>query len=391
MEDGKMSFRTKLLLGGIGGSFALMIIFIVVIIATLMVLGIIDVEGLNSSSSGLAYSDISSSNSFWWPIGSAETETDGGVLFARGDPVESTISSYFGPRDDPMGSGATYDHGALDISAPGYDFNQVNIIAAKDGKVIYPYADSVTNCGTSTKDSGDHDCGEGYGNYVMIEHDDGTVTLYGHMYANSITVKAGDTVKQGQVIGKMGSSGNSTGMHLHFEVRVNSERVDPLNYVDIDNPRPEPSKIQYTEGDTNKQSICLTLLKSYSVNGTAAILTNMKHESDFNPSSIGDYGTSYGLCQWHDTSPGEGRWTNLKNSFPNNYTTIEGQLMFLDYELREGYSTLRNNLISGTSSAGQLAYDYCYNFEVPANRASECASRQNSSGEYLTYVQNGCK
>ena len=72
----------------------------------------------------------------------------------------------------------------------------------------------------------------------MIDHGDGLISLYGHLYQNSITVRKGDYVKQGQVIAKSGSSGNSTGGHLHFEVRINGNKVDPLEYVSVDNPRP---------------------------------------------------------------------------------------------------------------------------------------------------------
>ena len=88
-------------------------------------------------------------------------------------------------------------------------------------------------------------CGGGYGNYVILQHSDGNFTLYGHMYANTITVKAGDTVKQGQVIGKMGTSGDSSGPHLHFEVRVGandpSKKVDPLEYISKENTRSSSS------------------------------------------------------------------------------------------------------------------------------------------------------
>ena len=72
-----------------------------------------------------------------------------------------------------------------------------------------------------------------YGNYVIIQHTDGNYTLYGHLYQNSITVVAGDSVRQGQVIGKMGSSGQSTGPHLHFEVRTCPSfgcTTNPLDY-----------------------------------------------------------------------------------------------------------------------------------------------------------------
>lgn len=67
-----------------------------------------------------------------------------------------------------------------------------------------------------------------YGNYVMINHGNGTASLYAHM--SSLAVKAGETVTQGQVIGYCGSTGWSTGPHLHFEIRVNGSTTDPLAY-----------------------------------------------------------------------------------------------------------------------------------------------------------------
>lgn len=68
-----------------------------------------------------------------------------------------------------------------------------------------------------------------YGNYVVIDHGGGKSTLYAH--ANSLNVKVGDTVKQGDVIAYVGTTGNSTGYHLHFEVRINGTAQDPLGYV----------------------------------------------------------------------------------------------------------------------------------------------------------------
>ena len=67
-----------------------------------------------------------------------------------------------------------------------------------------------------------------YGNYVVVSHSDGTSTLYAHMVRRNCS--KGDTVSQGQVIGYVGTTGSSTGNHLHFEVRVNGSRVDPINY-----------------------------------------------------------------------------------------------------------------------------------------------------------------
>lgn len=178
----------------------------------------------------------SSSNLFWWPIGSKETTTIDDVLFATGDPQTIVISSYFGGFD---GFRVTR-HGGLDISNAGYGIGVVNIIAAKDGVVIYPNSRSEVQF----EDKGYYGNKEGfgYGNYVKIQHSDGTYTVYGHLAKDSVTVFAGETVQQGQVIAKMGNSGSSTGAHLHFEVRVGANttdaRVDPLLYIDPKNPRP---------------------------------------------------------------------------------------------------------------------------------------------------------
>ncbi len=71
--------------------------------------------------------------------------------------------------------------------------------------------------------------GGGYGNYVVIAHGNGFVTLYGHLSA--ISVSAGQAVGRGQVIGAEGSTGYSTGPHLHFEIRLNGVYQNPLSYL----------------------------------------------------------------------------------------------------------------------------------------------------------------
>lgn len=164
-------------------------------------------------------------NSWWWPIGSDETTTLGGKTFATGEPSTLQINSYYGNRTDPF-EHTTRFHSGIDIAG---SWGTRNVIAAKDGVVKTAVTGYVSSTGCDSRT---------YGNYIQIEHADGTVTLYAHLHENTITVKEGDSVRQGQVIAKTGSSGCSTGPHLHFEVRVGGKQVNPLDYVDPEKPRP---------------------------------------------------------------------------------------------------------------------------------------------------------
>ncbi len=97
-----------------------------------------------------------------------------------------------------------------------------DIVAGAEGKVTYTHDGEYDQCST-----GDCAGGGGYGNYVKLEHADGKVTYYAHMKKGTVAVKAGDAVTCGQKLGQAGSSGNSTGPHLHFEVRSGSAQQDP--------------------------------------------------------------------------------------------------------------------------------------------------------------------
>ena len=115
-------------------------------------------------------------------------------------PLNGPINSPYGPRWGSF-------HPGIDID--GYTGEP--IVAAKDGVVIMagPYS--------------------GYGNATIIDHGGGIATLYGHQ--SSIAVSSGQHVRQGEVIGYVGCTGYCTGPHLHFEVRVNGEHVDPMPYL----------------------------------------------------------------------------------------------------------------------------------------------------------------
>lgn len=122
-------------------------------------------------------------------------------------PGNYRISSYFGSRIHPI-YGYTENHNGLDIPAP----YGTSIQAASDGVVI------------SSRWS------NSYGNVIVVDHGSGYATLYAH--CSSRLVNAGDTVTKGQVIAKIGSTGWSTGNHLHFGVQVSGKWVNPLDYFE---------------------------------------------------------------------------------------------------------------------------------------------------------------
>ena len=121
-------------------------------------------------------------------------------------PGYSRVSSPFGYRIHPV-LGIKKLHTGIDIPAP----TGTPTVAVSSGTVIYSGVQGS------------------YGNTVMIQHDDGLVSLYAHN--SSLVVKVGDQVKKGQVVAKIGSTGRSTGPHLHFEIRVNGTAQNPLNYL----------------------------------------------------------------------------------------------------------------------------------------------------------------
>lgn len=143
-----------------------------------------------AEAAGKAYNTVSIGNiNFIWPC-----------------PASSRITSFFGDRESPT-EGASSDHKGIDIGAS----TGTNIVAAAGGTVtISTYSYSA-------------------GNYVMINHGGGVSTVY--MHCSQLLVSVGDTVKQGDVIAKVGSTGYSTGPHLHFGIRHNGTYVNPSNYV----------------------------------------------------------------------------------------------------------------------------------------------------------------
>jgi murein DD-endopeptidase MepM/ murein hydrolase activator NlpD len=122
-------------------------------------------------------------------------------------PVVGKLESAFGGRRNPFGGRSYEFHTGQDIDAQTGD----PVVAGASGKVTFA---GVQN---------------GYGNLVVIDHGGGLTTRYGHL--SHIDVVQSQTVERGQFIGKVGSTGRSTGPHLHYEIRINDEPVDPLQYL----------------------------------------------------------------------------------------------------------------------------------------------------------------
>ncbi|HEY8738051.1 MAG TPA: peptidoglycan DD-metalloendopeptidase family protein [Candidatus Dormibacteraeota bacterium] len=134
---------------------------------------------------------------------------------------QGTITLLFGPSTQPFeppGFGYPHFHTGVDIA-----YNQGTPILAADDGVVVAATSSVIN-------------GQlvGYGNYVIIAHRNNFFSLYGHLLG--FQVKAGDTVHQGQLIGYEGSTGNSTGPHVHFEYRYGGQPTNPLPYLPPNGP-----------------------------------------------------------------------------------------------------------------------------------------------------------
>jgi len=120
------------------------------------------------------------------------------------------ISQFFGENPDPF-TGQLYIHRGVDIST--FRYNDP-IVATADGQVVTVDYDS-----------------NGFGNYVIIRHKHGFYTRYGHM--QSFKVRTGQRVQQGEVIGYIGNTGRSTGPHVHYEVHIGSDVVDPYKFLNV--------------------------------------------------------------------------------------------------------------------------------------------------------------
>ena len=135
---------------------------------------------------------------------------------------------------------------------------------------------------------------------------------------------------------------------------------------------------------SNADVIYNLLKDKYGLNSASScgIMANIYYESNFNPTAVGDDGTSYGLCQWHNE-----RNTLLKNTFSKNYDTIDSQIEFLFMELKNSYKTLYNKIIKSSDDsegAYNIASLFCEKYEIPENKEEKAKVR----GEYAIKLFN---
>ena len=162
----------------------------------------------SSSSSSKPSSSKPSSSSSSKPSTRGKLTTYKGLTMQFPAPSMTRKSSNFGYRIHPIKHTKRL-HAGVDLAAPGGS----PIVAAMSGRVILARA------------------GSGYGNYIIVDHGNGYATLYAH--CSKLLVKKGQSVSRGQQIAKVGSTGASTGNHLHFEVRVKGTPVNPAPYIGL--------------------------------------------------------------------------------------------------------------------------------------------------------------
>jgi murein DD-endopeptidase MepM/ murein hydrolase activator NlpD len=172
------------------------------------------IQKANAEAAAKAKTSSSSSSSSSKSSSSSSSSSSGKVYASTGRKFMYPVPAYsgykpndiYGGRYSPI-SGKYETHSGLDLKAT----LNTDIVAAASGTVIYSGVRG------------------GYGNCVIIDHGGGYSTLYGHN--NSLVVSVGQTVQQGQVIAKAGTTGYSTGVHCHFEVRINGQTTNPYPYL----------------------------------------------------------------------------------------------------------------------------------------------------------------
>ncbi|NMA51353.1 MAG: M23 family metallopeptidase [Mollicutes bacterium] len=310
---------------------------------------------------------------YWWPIG-GEKASESGIY--SGKPTTTTIANYFVREIDDENPKINL---GIDIIPENPEDNAV-VIAVSDGTIVR----AKSSCGGSSSP----ECTT-YGNHVVIDHGNRIYSIYGNL--GSVSVSEGAKVKMGEKIGTMGKGPKMEGNYLYFSMAVGSmtSYTNPLEYVSPVSPRPSFTiGINYVEGVDNKQTVCLSLLASgFSPYATAGLMANIRAESNFSPTALGDHGSSFGICQWNK----ERWWVKLRKFCGADEAKLGCQLPFLLHELKENqYKRLYNLMLTGQSEF-DIGFEFCYRFERPASKDSGgCHKRGNSAKDFIGYVSNNC-
>ena len=318
-----------------------------------------------------------------------ETEQPSTGNFIWPVPSVHRISSPFGPRKAPAPGASTY-HKGIDI--PGGGVSGKSVVASDSGKVV------IAKTGYNG----------GRGNYIVIDHGNKKGSLYQHL--QSFSVKVGQSVSQGQEIAKMGSTGVSTGPHLHFEIHecfsgTKGTPVNPQKYVSpnsksksltISSASSASTSNSYTLNTTNsvaKSIFNFCIAKGCTPQVAAAIVANAECESSFNTSSVNSIGAS-GLLQWLGV-----RLTSLKKKASKkgvSWTNLNIQLEHMWDELSGEESTtvsLLNSRVGGLSKFMKLTdpYKAGYEFGKCFERGGYNEKRGNTAKTWYSKVVAGGK
>ena len=181
-------------------------------------------------------------------------------------------------------------------------------------------------------------------------------TMENYLVTTSNTYQSGDAAAHNQILQFSGSKVTTTTAGAATSGSTNSN---------------------VSTGHANQDSIYNYLAKQgFNDAAICGILANIEKESGFNPNSLGDHGTSYGICQWHNN-----RWTQLKNYCSQNgldSTSIDGQVSYLVWELKNKYPSVYQklqNVPNNAQGAYAAAYEWTVHFEVPANKYSAGQTR----------------
>ena len=268
---------------------------------------------------------------------------------------KNKITSMYGYRADPF-TGEKKFHTAIDIA----DVEGTPLLAVFDGVITY----------TEHSDSG-------YGNYVELTDKEGNMARYAH--ASSISSRVGQEVKKGDEIAKMGTTGNSTGSHLHFELYLaDGTRVNPYFYLyseEAFNSYTRPSVSSFNSfnwqgGDVQETVWGYLVTHGYTPEAAAGIMGNIEAESGFNTSavesSVTNPGEGIGLIQWSF-----GRKAQLiafAQSQGKPWSDIGVQIAFLDYEMNGAEGTVFPGGVNGfknLKSIEEATSQFCWLFERP--------------------------